>query len=203
MTTTPHLDLPSLFRTFAPQADLPQLTHVNATEVPEPYHRLLVHTDHMTVTVEAFYAQPVAVRVLARHTAGERYTRKILLALERTGQIVQFGIVRIGLNFCPPVVREEILAEREPLGRILITHDLLRRIELTGFVRVAPGPDMRQWFGPETNHHTYGRLGYIHVGDQPAIELVEILAPIPPAMLTASRESASRFTESSESAGRS
>jgi len=182
MTTTPPPDWPGLFRLFAPEAELPGLTAISAAEVPEPYHRLLVHTEHMTVTVETFYAQPVVVRVLGRHLADQRYSRKILLALQQTGEIVQFGIVRIGLNFCPPPVREAILAEREPLGRILIAHDLLRRIELTGFVRVAPGPATRQWFGPDTNRDTYGRLGYIHVGDQPAIELVEILAPIPPAL---------------------
>ena len=38
---------------------------------------------------------------------------------------------------------------------------------------------MMEWFGPERPRLTYGRLAYIHCDGQPAIELLEIVAPEP------------------------
>jgi chorismate-pyruvate lyase len=76
-------------------------------------------------------------------------------------------------------VQEEILAARTPLGRILIQHNVLRRIEPTAFLRVIPGPGMMEWFALSQRRPTYGRLAYIHCDGKPAIELLEIVAPEP------------------------
>jgi hypothetical protein len=74
-------------------------------------------------------------------------------------------------------VRAEIIAGETPLGRILIKHDVLRRIEPTGFLRVVPGPALMKQFGLAEPAPTFGRLAYIHCNDQPAIELLEVVAP--------------------------
>ena len=172
-------DMRTLFALFAPADDLPEYEPVMPDEVPPPYHGLLVHEHHMTVTVEAHHGSLVDVRVLARRSDGDSYARKILLALQSNGRIVQFGIARVNLRYCSPAVRAEILAARTPLGRILIQHNVLRRIEPTAFLRVIPGPAMMEWFGLERRRPTYGRLAYIHCDEQPAIELLEIVAPEP------------------------
>lgn len=169
-------DLPALLGLFPP-ADVADYAIVDGAEVPEPYHGLLVHEHHMTVTVERFHRDLVNVRILARRQDEDAYSRKILLSLQRTGRIVQFGIVRIHLNYCAPDVRAEIVAGRTPLGRILIEHDVLRRIEPTAYLRVIPGPTMMQWFGLQTPKPTFGRLAIIHCDEQPAVELLEIVAP--------------------------
>jgi chorismate-pyruvate lyase len=169
-------DIRMLFALFGP-GDLPEYEFVPADEVPPPYHGLLVHEHHMTVTVEAHHGSLVDVRVLARRHDGDFYARKILLALQSTGRIVQFGIARVNLRYCSPAVRAEILAAHTPLGRILIQHNVLRRIEPTAFLRVIPGPAMMEWFGLERPQPAYGRLAYIHCDGQPAIELLEIVAP--------------------------
>jgi len=91
---------------------------------------------------------------------------------------VQSGIVRIHLSFCSDAVREVILAEETPLGRILIENDVLRWIEPTAYFRVCPGPYLRGWFGRTDPFSTYGRLGIIHCDGRPAVELLEVLAPI-------------------------
>jgi hypothetical protein len=132
----------------------------------------------MTVTVEEFYGSLVDVRVLERRKDGDSYSRKILLALQSTGRIVQFGIVRVNFRYCAPAVRAEIEAEGTPLGRVLINHNVLRRIEPTAYLRVVPGPMMMGWFGLSEPLPTYGRLGYIYCDEQPAVELLEILAPV-------------------------
>jgi len=170
-------DLVSLFAQFPPAVDVPRFDYLPADDMPEPYHTLLVHQHHMTVTVEKHHGDLVDVRILARRHQGSSYARKIVLALQKTGKLVQFGIVRINLDFCSPEVRERIVAGGTPLGRILIEHNVLRRIELTAFLRVDAGPAQMAWFGRSGRATLYGRLGYIHCDEQPAVELLEILAP--------------------------
>jgi chorismate-pyruvate lyase len=171
----PKLD--ELLALLPPTDYLKSMIYVAADRVPEPFHSLLVHEHHMTVTVEEHHGSLVDVRVLDSRQNGDSYVRKILLALKKTGTVVQFGLVRIHLQYCSPDVRTEILARRTPLGRILIQHDVMRRIEPTGFLRVVPGPDMMNWFGLKEPTPTYGRLAIIHCDGQPAIELLEVVAP--------------------------
>ena len=175
MSVSAGPDLATLFTLFPPASYLRDFDVIPADQVPEPYHKLLVHEHHMTVTVEAHHGSLVDVRVLEKKRDGDSYARKILLALQSDGRIVQFGLVRIWLNYCSAQVREAILAEQTPLGRILIEHNVLRRIEPTEFFRLTPGPDMAQWFG--SSAPTYGRLAIIHCDEQPAVELLEIVAP--------------------------
>jgi chorismate-pyruvate lyase len=173
--TGPTLD--DLYALF-PDAARPTVEVISGDDMPEPYRRLLVHTHHMTVTVEAFYDHSVDVRVLKHVRHGETYARKILLTLRPTGQVVQFGLVRIDLSLLTPAVRDAILAEDTPLGRVLIEHNVLRRVQPTEYLRVTPDAAMAGWFGrPEP---TYGRLGVLFTDGRPAIEVLEILTPIDP-----------------------
>src|SRR5437764_96428 len=177
----PKPTLPELYRLF--RADIPPPKHrlLRPEQIPEPYHRLLVHNHHMTVTVEKHYGSRVNVHVLQRRHDGDTYARKILLELQSDGRVVQFGVVRIRLDFCSEAVAAAIIEEKTPLGRILIEHDVLRRIEPTAFFRVTPGKRLTKWFNLSEPQLTYGRLGIIHCDGQPAIEVLEILAPIPSA----------------------
>src|SRR5579863_2408897 len=102
--------------------------HVPSALTPEPYKRLLVHEHHMTVTMEEFYHTSVLVRVLDRKLEGDIYCRKILLERADDGRVVQFGIVRFDLGVVLPAVRQEIISETTPLGRILINYNVLRHI---------------------------------------------------------------------------
>jgi chorismate-pyruvate lyase len=170
-------DIATLFQLFPPSSYLRDFDVVAADQVPQPYHDLLVHEHHMTVTVEAHHGSLVDVQVLERKHEGDAYSRKILLAKQTDDRIVQFGLVLIWLNYCSAEVRAEILAEKTPLGRILINHNVLRRIEPTDYLRVTPGPEMMRWFGLATPEPAYGRLAIIYCDGQPAIELLEIVTP--------------------------
>lgn len=180
MNGPPEVGVPNLrtlWSLFPPADDMPEYEIVPADEVPHPYRGLLVHEHHMTVTVEAFHGGLVDVRVLERRQTPDWYARKILLALRDTGRVVQFGIMRVHLRYLDAEVREEILTEGTPLGRVLIEHEVLRRIEPTAYLRVIPGPAMMAWFDLDRPRITYGRLGLIHCDEQPAVEVLEIVAP--------------------------
>jgi chorismate-pyruvate lyase len=170
-------DLRSLASIFPLGGDIPEYEYVPADEVPEPYHKLLVHEHHMTVTMEQHHGDLVNVVILDRKHDRDWYARKILLALQGNGRVVQFGLMRIQLQYCSEAVRREIIAGKTPLGRILIQHDVLRRIEPTAYLRVIPGPSLMKGFGLAYPRPTYGRLAYIHCNGKPAVELLEIVAP--------------------------
>ncbi|MFM8274930.1 MAG: hypothetical protein ACKODX_21725 [Gemmata sp.] len=177
LSTAPTFE--HLYRLFPDSPDRPAAVELREELVPEPYHRLLVHTHHMTVTVEEFYGSPVDVRVLACRREGNEYARKILLALSNDPKhVVQFGLVRIDLGVCPAPVRDAILEGKTPLGRVLIQNDMLRRIELIACLRVSLGPAMAEWFCVPPGSETYGRLGVIYTGERPAVEVLEILSPV-------------------------
>jgi chorismate-pyruvate lyase len=175
--TGPRLE--TLFAHFPSADDQPAYDIIPAHAVPAPYQNLLVHAHHMTVTVEAHHGAHVDVRILARRHEGDSYARKILLTLQGSDRIVQFGIVRIDLRQVGPEVRTAIVAGKTPIGRILIQHDVLRRIEPTAFLRIDPGPKQMAWFALEAEapRPIYGRLALIHCNGRPALELLEVVAP--------------------------
>jgi chorismate-pyruvate lyase len=170
-------DARGLFALFPLSGFLAAYELVDAAHVPAPYHDLLVHEHHMTVTVEAHHGEGVNVRVLEERRGVMAYARKILLVTQQTQRVVQFGLVRIHLQYCSQTVRDEILSGKTPLGRVLIQNNVLRRIEPTSFLRVVPGPPMMGWFSLQTPQPTYGRQAIIHCDGKPAIELLEIVAP--------------------------
>jgi len=176
LTTIPTFG--HLYNLFPDSPDRSQALEISADDLPETYHKLLAHTEHMTITVEQFYRSSVDVRVLCSRKSGNEYARKILLSTHDTKQVVQFGLVRINLAICPEPVRNEILEGKIPLGRVLIKHNMLRRIEPVAFLRVSLSPTMAEWFDVEPGTTTFGRLGVIYTGERPAVEVLEILAPI-------------------------
>jgi uncharacterized membrane protein YgcG len=153
--------------------------HIPAALTPEPYKSLLVHEHHMTLTMERFHGSPVRVRVLNRRLDEALYARHIVLEREDTGAVVQFGIVRFDLSCVTTTVRDEILSERIPLGRTLINFNVLRHIDLGAILQIWPGPALRALLGGWADQPVYGRLATIFCNRHPAVDLLEIAAPVP------------------------
>ncbi len=157
----------------------PQLAHiVPAAVLPEPCRALLAHDAHMTATLERFHGAPVAVEVVHRWHDAALYRREILLSVPN-GRNVQYAVVNIALALCPQSAREAILAEREPLGRILQRLPTALRVEPVAFVRAALPARLAQRFAVTEGSPAYGRLVRIHHGPQCLIEGIELLAPAP------------------------
>jgi hypothetical protein len=171
-------ELYALVRLFYAQPQvLGHFEEVLISRMPEPFRELLAHTEHMTVTVEQFHNSPVDVHVLDTLVTPTHYARKITLSRQRDGCVVQFGIMRVNLRLLPPEVRREIEAQQTPLGRILIEHDVMRKIHLMSLWEVLPGEDLCRIFGLSSPQVTYGRAAVIDCNGEPAIELLEIVTP--------------------------
>lgn len=175
----PAPDLMSLVSLFYPTVDaLGSFTPVEARQMPGPYRPLLAHDHHMTVTLEAACGGPVAVRVVSVHRSGSIYSRSSLLLRHPDLAPVQFGIVRLHLHLLEAHIRRPIEAEQVPLGRVLIEHEVLREVELSQLYCVRCGPALAEHLATVEGHLTYGRTALIHCHAEPAVELLEIVAPI-------------------------
>jgi chorismate-pyruvate lyase len=176
----PHLspDLQVLIDLFYNSSDeLGTFTEVEANEIPSPYRELLAHDKHMTVTVEAFHGCPVDVKVVKTHTTDTHYSRKILLHRQKDCQVVQFGLVRLNLDYLGPDVRAEIESQKEPLGRILIKHNVMRNVRLLSLWKIEPSEELCQLLGLARPQTCYGRTALIYCNSVPAVELLEIVTP--------------------------
>lgn len=174
---TPDLD--TLIALFYSNPDqLGQFEEVDSRDLARDYRMLLAHDSHMTVTVERFHNGPVDVRVLESRLVGDHYSRKILLARQSDGAVVQFGIMRLDFRCVTPEVRREIESRQTPLGRILIEHNVLREVHLTRLYKVTPGEDLQRLFALAPGQVTYGRTAIIHFDGEPAVELIEIVTPV-------------------------
>lgn len=176
---SPFPDLHDLVRLFYKQVeDLAQFEwEPDTLAVPQPYRELLAHNHHMTVTVESFYGCLVDVDVIDfRHEQGT-YQRKILLKRQTDQAVVMFGIVRLHVRHLAAPVQSQIESREIPLGRVLIENNVLRRVELGRLWRVQPNTELQRHFKLEAPELTFGRTAVIHCDNQPAIELVEIVAP--------------------------
>ena len=172
-------DLMSLVSLFYPTLEaVGKFAAVAAEQPPLPYRQLLAHDHHMTVTLEAFYQTAVVVRVLSVDRRGSVYSRSSLLTRQSDGAPVQFGIVRLQLHLLEPHIRGQIEAEQTPLGRVLIEHEILREVELSQLYHICCGPALAQHLGVFLGQPTYGRTALIHCHAEPAVELLEIVAPL-------------------------
>ena len=171
------VELDSLVGTFFEDSlSLGTFSEVRADQIDEPYRSLLNHDSHMTVTVEKYHSASVDVKVLRKKQDEATYAREILLTRQTDQQVVQYGIVRLNFDYLEQAVRNEIETEEVPLGRILIQHNVMRQVKLLSLYEIQPGQAMLGVLGIEPRCSVYGRTAMIFCDDQPAIELLEIVA---------------------------
>ena len=174
-----------LIRLFCPAVDdFALLANAAQETVPQPWRGLLDHTSHMTVVMQQFHGEPPCLRVVARtqpqgNGPGDWYAREILL-LSAAGVVWQQGIVRIDLQHVGTATAALIREERIPLGRVLIDAGLLREVQHVGLLKVVPGRHLASLFGVAAGAAatTFGRVAEISLGGTPAVELLEIVAPL-------------------------
>lgn len=182
MTITPSRqatpELKALANLFYLSLDeLGRFEEVSPEEVPELSRQLLWHDQHMTVTVEEHHQVAVDVRVLNTHVTPTHYSRRIVLTRQSDERVVQFGIVRLNVDFLGSKVREEIERQQTPLGRILIQHNVLRHVRPLSLWRIEPGPDLQKLFELGNEATCYGRTALIYCNGLPAVELLEVVTP--------------------------
>jgi chorismate-pyruvate lyase len=148
---------------------------VAVDDMPRAARTLLAHHDHMTVALEAFHNSPVAVQAVAEWRDEASYARCSLLNRKSDGAIIQFGMMRIWLADLPEDARREITDDKQPLGRVLIEHNVLREVEVIALWRISPGPVLRKHLELPDHSPLYGRSAQILVDERPTVQVLEIV----------------------------
>jgi hypothetical protein len=154
---------------------LGQFEPVTFDELPGDYRALLAHNEHMTVALETWHKSSVDVEAIDVAQGDSSYARASVLRCQTTGRVVQFGIMRIWLDCLPAEVRNEIVSQSEPLGRILIRHGLLREVEVLTLWRITPGPVLCEHLHLDGRTHIFGRSAQILVDERPTVQVLEIV----------------------------
>lgn len=166
-------DVVGLF--FKQTGDLGLFDTITGGEAPSVATKLLDHNQHMTVTVEAHHGCPVNVHVLQEFDSGNHYCRKILLSRSSDDTVVQFGIVRLDMSVLSGEIQSQIREKKIPLGRILITHDVMRAVRRDCLYRITMGEELASHFASDPGEVCFGRTAWMFLGGKPAMELLEVV----------------------------
>jgi len=159
---------------------LPPLDETDGEAVPEPYKSLLVHDRDMTSTLENFHGAGIHLRLLSRERKEDDYFREVLLALDGSERPVEFGAILIHLARFPEKARQDILAERYPLGHVLKDHAIPYTSRPRAFLRIASDKLINELLGLQGAHILYGRRNtLLDPAGASLAEIVEILPPTP------------------------
>jgi chorismate-pyruvate lyase len=162
----------------ARHSPLPTLGRLEAAELPEPYRALLAHNGDMTSKLEAFHQAKIHIHLLARHQRGSEYFREVVLLGEGSEQPVEFGAIKIMLDLFPAEAQQEILRERQPLGKILTAFGVSFRSQPRAFLRMESDSFIEDALRLGKTHLLYGRRNtLVDPAGRPLAEIVEILPP--------------------------
>lgn len=175
--TGPGSELPAPLDVVYERAGIPVpgVSRVAAEAIPEPYRSLLVHERDMTLTLEAHHDSRVALRTLSAFQEDHWYFRKVLLMDESSGRPVEMGVIEIDLDAFPGTVRESILANGVPLGRVLREGGVDYLSRPTAFLAVEPNPELLGLFWMRAPQTLYGRQTELTLDGEKIGDVVEIL----------------------------
>lgn len=157
---------------------LPAIEPIPGDAVPEPFKSLLVHSNDMTPTLEAFHQSEIHLEIVSRERRGDFYFREVVLHLIHNEKPVEFGAIKIYLGRFPEEAQDLILQEEIPLGGILKRCRVQHHTEAKAFLRVEADMLIGEKLGLGTPTTLYGRKAVISDPQhRPLCEIVEILPP--------------------------
>jgi len=100
--------------------------------------------------------------------------------VEGSEKPVEFGAIKISLELFPEIAREQILAERWPLGHILKESGMQFASQPRAFLRVASDQLINSVLNLSGANLLYGRRNtLLDAAGRSLAEIVEILPPAP------------------------
>jgi hypothetical protein len=139
----------------------PEAVPIEPPEIPEPYRKLLVHSNDMTHTLEAYHDAGIYLEPRTVIDASDEYAREVVLRLEGSGKPVEYGAIRIFLNRLDVPVQVEIRDARRPLGTLLEEYSQDRESRPEKYFRILPDRTIREIFGEDAGDAVYARQNRI------------------------------------------
>ena len=151
---------------------------LEAEELPDPYRVLLAHDRDMTGTLEAYFKQPMTLRIFGKKRQGDSLFRQVVLQGIEDRKPKEFGAIRIDLNCFDQETRSLIEGCVTPLGQILREHGVAYVSNPSAFLKVSPDALLCEAL-QVTEGPLYGRKNELTMPDGRAIaQIIEILPPL-------------------------
>jgi hypothetical protein len=163
-----------MWDTIFPGTPLFPFHEVPPEDMPVPFNKLLPFNHHMTHTLEAHYKQPTTLQVYKTSLVDDIYMRAITLSIQDKNHRelkVQFAILYVALQYLPEKARIEILAEKQPVGRVLKNNTIDTKVQLQSVIYVGENEELSKFL----TLPSYGRLAVIFCNGKPAIHVLEVL----------------------------
>jgi len=154
----------------------PQVSRIEAIDVPEPYGRLLVHERDMTPTLEAAHQGKLHLRVLYYAVRDDVVKRLVALVMDDETP-VEMGAIKIYLDRLPAAARELVLERRQPFGSILQTQGVVHSSRPAGYFSVQADSLIGDALGEAEGATLYGRRNTLC--DQEGGILAEVVEILP------------------------
>ena len=154
---------------------VPHVEVAQPDDIPLPYRSLLVHDSDMTLTLERHFGGRVMLRPLSTFTLRGSYFRRVLLVQEYAGQPVEMGAIRMELDAFGDKIRQQIVRNEIPLGRILRDGRFAYKSRVKAFLQVTPNPEMMGVFWMREPRTLYGRRTEIIRHGAKIGDIVEVL----------------------------
>jgi chorismate-pyruvate lyase len=158
-------------------AGLTTIERVSSDTVAPVYRALLDHNTHMTLMVEKTHGCKVHLRVLKARQDPTYLLREIILE-SPSKMPLMYAVVRVHLDAMRPVVREEIVAAKEPIGHVLVKHNVPREVYCESLIRVMPTSALAETLSVDPGAVLYGRAAFITCDGTRALDLMEISRPL-------------------------
>ncbi|MCE2543618.1 MAG: hypothetical protein J4F30_09335 [Acidobacteria bacterium] len=155
--------------------EVPHVEVVQPDDIPLPYRSLLVHDSDMTLTLERHFGGRVMLRPLSTFTNRGSYFRRVLLVQEYAGQPVEMGAIRMELDAFGDRIRQQIVKNEIPLGRILRDGRFQYTSRVKAFMQVTPNAEMMGVFWMREPRVLYGRRTEILQHGAKIGDIVEVL----------------------------
>lgn len=157
---------------------LPRIESIPGDEMPEPFRTLLVHQNDMTPTLEQFHGRDIHIKALRTRRENGFYFREVILVLNDTLEVVEFGAIKIDLKRFAPEPARLVLEEKLPLGHILHQFQIRHTSEPTAYLKIGSDDFINESLNLSRQHTLYGRRNTLWTPDRkPLAEIVEILPP--------------------------
>lgn len=157
-------------------APLPEVQSMAADQIPQPYRRLLAHTNDMTPTLIKFAGDNIHVRLLNKIETDDILYRQVVLVTDADERPMEFGAIKIYLDRFEEEPRELIREGCIPLGAILGRYEIEHRCVPNGFFQFAADFAVEAAFGLLGPDRLFGRHSlHLNPLGEPLSEVVEIL----------------------------
>lgn len=158
--------------------DTPNMTPLFGPQVPMPYRRLLVHSNDMTPTLEAYHGGTIHIERLDVLAGDGDVCREVILRMDADERPVEYGASRVFLEQLPERARALLHRGRMPLGTILRVCGVEHRGRVGGFFRIGRTAFFEETLGVPCPTSLYGRRNtLVAPNGEPIAEVCEILPP--------------------------